>query len=61
MLTAYSLQFYLCPAKQHFLAVTDEQGTLRVLEIPKNLRVASRGEVSSARLSRQSRVSCSAA
>ncbi|XP_075901198.1 dynein axonemal intermediate chain 3 [Nelusetta ayraudi] len=30
--------------KQHFLAVTDEQGTLRVLEIPKNLRVASRGE-----------------
>lgn len=38
--------FYFCTAKQHFLAVTDEQGTLRVLEIPKNLRVASRGEVS---------------
>lgn len=43
--------FYFCTAKQHFLAVTDEQGTLRVLEIPKNLRVASRGEVSSVQLS----------
>lgn len=52
--TAFSLEFYFCTAKQHFLAVTDEQGTLRVLEIPKNLRVASRGEVSSSSLSIES-------
>lgn len=37
--------FLFFSAKQHFLAVTDDQGTIRVLEIPKTLQVPSRGEV----------------
>ncbi|KAG8003354.1 WD repeat-containing protein 63, partial [Nibea albiflora] len=36
-----------CTAKQHFLAVTDDQGLVRVLEIPKTLYVSSRSKSSS--------------
>lgn len=32
-------------ARQHFLAVTDEDGLVRILEIPKTFSVCSRNEV----------------
>ncbi len=37
--------FLLRTAKQHFLAVTNDLGMVRVLEIPKTLYVPSRSEV----------------